>query len=288
MRWRIASLAVLCALLAAPAGARADAIADSVATLHGSGGYKLRLQAALTLAKSTDDRAILALIRALDRDSEPAVRRVAALALQKNVSARTRKNVREAALDGLRDALRDKDKKVRAAAKQALTTLESMFAVKAPRVFVTIEASKDRTRKAGSRAVSELDKAVRSRVARASKDYALEWPDGVLPTGEELEKHGTRAFIVTSAVAKVTIGKRGGRAEVACTVEIRVAPWGGTDGDERWIADQTGNATGSGKATTGTSSTAIAGGVVDCVAAVGEQLTDDKIVPFIRRLASSR
>lgn len=288
MRRGIAALVVLCALLAAPAASRADAIADSVADLQGSGGYKLRLQAALVLAKSTDDRAILALVRALDRDREPAVRRVAALALQKNITARTRKNVRDAALDGLRDALQDRDKKVRAAAKQALATLDAMFSVKAPRVFITIESPRDRTRKAPSRAVTELDKAVRARVARASKDYALEWPDGALPTGEELEKYGTRAFAVSSAVAKVTISKRAGRAEVACTVEIRVAPWGGTDGDERWVADQTGNASGSGKATTGTTDAAIAGGVVDCVAAVAEQLTDDKIVPFIRRLASSR
>jgi hypothetical protein len=69
---------------------------------------------------------------------------------------------------------------------------------------------------------------------------------------------------------------------------MRISPWEGTDGEERWVANQTGKATGSGKAMTGSSDSQIANGMVDCVAAVGEQLTADKVVPFIKGLAKQK
>jgi hypothetical protein len=287
MRGLVAA-AILAVSIAAPAPATADAIADRVDELEGGAGYKVRVAAALALSKSTDQRAVEALATAVRKDPDAAVRRVSALALKKVVTANTRKSTRALAIGALEHAAAsDKDKKVRKAAARALAALETLLRANAPAVFVRVTQSTDKTKKAPDRAVSELDKVVRAEVVRASKDYAVDWPDG-LPTGDELSQLGTRAFIVTATVAKLKIDKTGGRAEIACTIEIRVAPWAGTDGEERWVANQTGKATGNGKATTASHDKAVAGGVVDCVGAVGEQLTSDQIVPFIRRLASSK
>lgn len=274
--------------LATPRLATADKIDEQVETLEGRGGYKARLAAALALSKATDDRAVIALAAALGNDRESSVRKVAALALKQMVTGATGSGARSKAVAALeRASAKDKDKKVRAAAARALTTIQELLASKAPRVFVNIDQPKDKTKKAPSRAVSELDKAVRAEVKRASKDYSVDWP-GSLPTAAELDRLGTRAFIVAASVAKLTIAKNGKKAEVSCTVEVRVAPWEGTDGEERWVANQTGKATGSGKASTGSSDAQIANGMVDCVAAVGEQLTADKVVPFIKGLAKQK
>jgi len=266
--------------------AHADSVADNIAELSGGDSYKLRIAAAAALASTSDDRAVKALATALRIDKDPQVRKVAAVALKKSVTARTGKSARSAAIEALKVGSRDKDTKVRTASRDALDTLQVAFSGRAPKVFVKIEPVKDKTRKAKA-ATPELAKAVRGEVTRASRDYAVDWT-GTLPTGRELEQLGTRAFVVDAAVSKVSIAQANGRTEITCSIEIRVSPWGGSDGEERWVANQTGKATGSGKATTGNNPRAIDGGIVDCVAAVGEQLTSDQVVPFIRRLASSR
>jgi hypothetical protein len=287
MRRSLIALAIAMATsFAVPPPARADAIDDNVVELFDGKSYKVRVAAAVALAKTPDNRAVIALAGALRDDRDPAVRRAAALALRKVVTASTSRKAQTEALDALRAAGRDKDKKVRKAAERTLEDLEAILATKAPKVFVNIDAPVDKTKKAGRSAVAELARVVRAQVSRASKEYAVEWP-GDLPTGDELERLGTRAIIVAASVSKLTMTKKGGRTEIACSIEIRVGPWAGSDGKERWAAGQTGKATGSAKATTGTSDRQVSVGVTDCVVAVGEQLTSDKVVPFIKSLASS-
>jgi hypothetical protein len=281
----IAVLSLIAVVVARPAPVRADAIDDNIDELA-TGSIKVRITAAAALAKASDDRAVKALARALRKDKDGKVRNAAALALKRSVTQRTGKAARTAALDALKAASKDKDSKVKAAAKEALAELQAILSTKAPKVFVKVERAKDKSKKAKA-ATPELEKAVKSEVARASRDFAVDW-GGSLPTGRELEQLGTRAFVVDASVAKIQIRQANGRAEVTCSIEIRVAPWGGSDGEERWVANQMGKATGSGKATTGSTQRAIDGGIIDCVAAVGEQLTSDQIVPFIRRLASAK
>ena len=270
--------------LAATPPASADSLDDNIDDLEGDDSYKVRVSAAVALSKTPDDRAVIALSRALRSDRDASVRRAAALALKKVVTAQTRKKVQADALAALRGAAKDKDKKVRKAAEKTLDALEGILAAKMPKVFINVDLPTDKTKKAGSDAISALARVVRAEVTRAAKSYAVEWP-GDLPTGDELDQYGTQAFLVAASVSKLTMTSKNGRIEVACTVEIRVGPWAGSDGKERWSAGQTGKATGSGKATTGTSSRARATGVVDCVSAVGEQLTSDKVIPFIKGLA---
>lgn len=289
---RVLAVLAACLLLCAR-GAYADAIDQNVREL-GNGGYKIRLAAALTLSKSKDARAVIALADALMADTDATIRRVAALALEKMVDDNTPDDAKQLALDALeRAAKSDRDDKVKASAQGAMRALSGLRRAKAshgggrggsrPEVFVDIEAS-DQSKKAPADAPARLAKVVKGQISRSG--YATDWPGG-LPTQSELSSSRSRAFIVASTVKKVEVTKTARNATVACTVSVRIAPWTGTDGGEKWEANKAANASGSAKAQTGTSQREIDGGVRDCLEAVAEDVTARQVVPFLKRLAQA-
>jgi hypothetical protein len=287
------ALAVIaaCLLLCARA-ASADSIDQYVRDL-GGGGYKVRLAAALALSKSKDARAVIALADALNGDSDATIRRVSALSLEQMVDARTADDAKELAIDALeRAAKSDHDAKVKASAAGALRALSGLKHARTshagasgdrPEVFVNIEAS-DQSKKAPSDAPGRLMKVVKVQIAKTG--YATDWPGG-LPTQSELTSSRSRAFIVASTVKKVEVTRTARNATVACTVSVRIAPWTGTDGGEKWEANKAASAQGSAKAQTGTSQREIDGGVRDCLEAVAEDVTSRQVVPFLKRLAQA-
>lgn len=108
-----AVLVCLCMQGTAQADARTDFLVKMLAT---SSQFRVRAQAALALASSPgDDKVAAALVKALRGDDHPAVRAASASALE---GAGTQ------VATALRDALRDEDKTVRAAAKKALEEIE--------------------------------------------------------------------------------------------------------------------------------------------------------------------
>ncbi|HTR51747.1 MAG TPA: HEAT repeat domain-containing protein [Kofleriaceae bacterium] len=283
----VLALMVLCARTAV-----ADKIDQNVRALHGSSSAKVRLAAALALSKSRDARAVIAVADALEHDDDAAIRRVCALALEKMVNARTAADATAVALDSLdRVAAGDDDGNVRRTATKAAAALahfrrapQKPAAVARgdrPEVFVKIDATIDPTGRASPEAGERLRAIVKKNVEGIG--YATAWP-GTLPTGADLASAGSQAFIVASTVKKVDISRVGGRTQVACTVSIRIAPWSGSDGGEKWEASRAANAQGSAKATTGTSDRDVANGVRDCLEAVTEDLTARQIVPFLKRL----
>ena len=287
---RVLAVIAACLVLTARA-AHADAIDQNVRDL-GGGGYKIRLAAALTLSKSKDARAVIALADALMSDSDATIRRVSALALEKMVDERTPDDAKELALDALeRAAKSDRDDKVKASAANAMRALSGLRRGKTthggggsrPDVFVDIEAS-DQSKKAPADAPARLAKVVKGQITRSG--YATEWPGG-LPTQSELTSSRSRAFIVASTVKKVEVTKTARNATVACTVSVRIAPWTGTDGGEKWEANKAASASGSAKAQTGISQREIDGGVRDCLEAVAEDVTSRQVVPFLKRLAQA-
>lgn len=284
MRRVVALAVVLLALMPSPI-ARADAIDTSVATLT-SGSVKVRLSAAAALSGYPDDRSVIALAQALRTDKDASVRRAAALALAKVVTRKTGKPARTKAMDALKAASAkktEKDKKVRAtAAKIHKALTKALAAPKGPPVFVNVDPSADTTKRAPARAVTELDKSVKAMVTKAS--YSVEWPEDALPTGKELRKHGTTAFVLGASVTKLDFAKKGARVTVSCAVEVKVSPWSGSDGGERWVSGETAKASGSGSAESGSSSSSMAGGAVDCVKAVAERVVGDKIAPHIKKV----
>lgn len=285
-----AAIAVLLATIAVADAARADAIDDEAAQLRSAPGYKRRLAAVLALSKSHDARAVRALADGLGRDKEVQIRRVAALALGKAVDASTPIAARDAAIAALTAAGKDADRKVRELAARSLTTLTALGrpapAGDAPAVYVHLGDGTDLSSKAPRDAVARLVKAVRLTVARRAPGVATAWP-GQAPTAQELTAAGTRAFLVAPTISALSVSKKGNQAEIACTVSVRIAPWSGVDGSEKWSAQRAASASGSGKAYTGADPTSIAGGMRDCVLGVGEEVTAKEVVPFLRKLIGS-
>ena len=74
---------------------------------------------------------------------------------------------------------------------------------------------------------------------------------------------------------------------MSCKLEIRVAPWSGTDGGEKWEANKAASASGSAKAMTGNTERDITTGMRDCLEAVAEDVTTRQIMPFLKHLATT-
>jgi hypothetical protein len=286
------ALAVVTAWLLMGGAARADTLETNIGQMKDS-SYKVRLAALLALSKSHDPRAVIVIADALRKDDEPTIRRVAALALGKMIDARTADDARELGLDALAEAAAgDADLKVRATAERAQQDLSGLRRKKKdpdnrpdkPGVFVNIDSTTDLSKVAPSDAGERLARIVRKSVERTG--YATSWPGG-LPTQTELATSHSRAFIVASTVRKIEFSKVSRQTQISCKVEIRVAPWSGTDGGEKWEANKAASASGSAKAMTGNSDREIAGGVRDCLEAVAEDVTTRQIMPFLKRLATA-
>ncbi|HEU5054945.1 MAG TPA: HEAT repeat domain-containing protein, partial [Kofleriaceae bacterium] len=267
---------------------------DSANQLRGSRDYKIRLSAALHLAKQQGDRrAVKALGRALMLDSESTVRRVAALSLGALLTPGLPEDARKLGLKALeQSAQTDGDKRVRASAGSALLRARAQLGSLAQtggggggrgRLFVHVGKPSDRTGKLPSGSVEMVQAAVRGALRRNAPDYQMS--SGSPPTRSELASRRLRGYYVGAAVAKVAIESSGGATEVRCTVSLRVSPWTGRDGNERLVANESATASGSGRVQTsaGDSNRAAA----DCAVAVSEELTARQVVPFLRRVAAA-
>ena len=268
----------------------AGSVDGNIKQLGRSNPFKVRLAAALALSKLREPRAVIALAGALRDDEDAKIRRVSVLALSKMIDAKTADDAKELGLGAIENAAdNDGDDKVRETAKRALKSLSSLRKKKgtpnAPAVFVNIDATSDQSNKLPSGASARLTKIVKTNVERIG--YSTSWPGNALPTSADLSSSRSRAFIVASTVKKVDITKAGTQTQIACTVVLRVAPWQGTDGGERWEANKAASASGSAKATTGNRNSDIQSGVRDCVEAVAEDVTSRQVVPFLKRLAQA-
>jgi hypothetical protein len=228
----------------------------------------------------------------LENDKDPTVRRVAALALEKMVDERTPDDARELALASLEQAAKhDKDAKVKSTAATALRALASVrksgkATISArPAVFVNIDMAIDQSKKAPKDAADRVSRIVKKSI-ESKTGYATTWPGG-LPTSKDLSSSKAQAYIVASTVKKIEVTKGPRQSTIACTVAIRVAPWGGKDGGEKWEANKAASASGSAKAMTGNSDRDVQSGMRDCLEAVAEDVANRQVVPFIKRLAAT-
>ena len=287
-------LAVLtaCLLLLAGRIARADQIDQNVKETH-SKSSKVRLAATLSLSKSKDARAVLAVAGELENDEDPTIRRVAALALEKMVDQTTADDAKTLAFTALETARdTDGDAKVKSTASSTLKALAPLkksaraSGSSKPAVFVNIDVATDQSKKAPKDAADRVVKVVRKSI-ESKTGYATTWPGGGLPTSKDLTTSKSQAYIVASTVKKIEVTKGARQATIACTVAIRVAPWGGKDGGEKWEANKAASASGSAKAMTGNSDRDISSGMRDCLEAVAEDVSTRQVVPFIKHLATN-
>jgi hypothetical protein len=252
--------------------------------------YKIRFAAAFSLWKSRDPRAVFAIANALTYDDDSSVRRIAAIVLSKMIDATTGVDARELGLDALAAAAtNDPDQKVRAIAARGYQDLVGLrrksdeLEPAKPKVFVNVDRTTDLSKMVPSNAGKQIARIVRKSVECIG--YATSWPGGP-PTQSDLTRNHARAFIIASTVKKIELTKLSDRVQVSCDLEIRVAPWSGTDGGERWDANKAASTSGSSKAMTGNSNGEIAGGVRDCLDAVAEDVTR-QIMAFLKRVAAN-
>jgi hypothetical protein len=290
-------LAVLAAcLLFCSGAARADSIDRNVKELAAGKPTKVRTAAVLTLGKSKDPRAVLALATTVTKDADPTIRRIAILQLEKMIDAKTADDARVLAFDSLeKTAKSDKDPKVRETATNVLRKIAAYNKKAAapavasnsskPTVFVNIDKAIDQSKKAPQDAPDRVAKIVRKGIERTG--YSTNWPGGGMPTSKELATNKSQGYIVASTVKTIEVTKGGKQTTIACTVAIRVAPWGGKDGGEKWEANRAASASGSAKAMTGNSASDISSGMRDCLEAVAEDVTNRQVVPFLKRLAQA-
>lgn len=233
----------------------------------------------------------------LTNDGDSTIRRVSALALEKMVDASTAEDARELALDALDRAARsDRDPKVKSTAESTLRALSGLRRTNnsssgstakgnKPSVFVNIDSATDQSKKAPKDAPDRVVKIVRKSIEKTG--YATSWPGG-LPTSRELTQNKSQAYIVAANVKKIDVTKGARQTTIACTVAIRVAPWSGKDGGEKWEANKAASASGSAKAMTSSNSdSAVMSGMRDCLEAVAEDVTNRQVVPFLKRLAAT-
>jgi hypothetical protein len=118
--WAAALIVSLCLASGVQADSRGDFLIRMLST---SSQFRVRAQAALALGSgSPDESAVNALAYALRKDDHPAVRAASASALERLRATNQ--------LSALKEALRDQDKAVRAAAKRAVEELSRVATVK--------------------------------------------------------------------------------------------------------------------------------------------------------------
>jgi hypothetical protein len=286
---RVLAVVAACLMLCTRT-ASADDVDVSVRQLDGNTPYKVRLAAALSLAKSRDARAVISLASALRNDGEESIRRVAAVALEKMIDASTPEDARDLGIGALEHAAaNDADQRVRSTAAQAAKALAGLRRKRGttdkPPVFVNVDATTDQSKQLPSDASDRLTRLLRRSVERTG--YSTSWPGG-LPTSAELSSNQSRAFIVGGTVKKVEIVRVGGRTQIGCTVAVRIAPWMGKDGGERWEANRAASASGSAKAMCGNRDRDIQSGIRDCVEAVVEDVASRQVMPFLKQVASGK
>ncbi len=272
-RWLPWSLWLLIALVVGwPAAARADQVDRLVGQLESSKDYKVRLSAALNLAKLGDGRAIPAFIKALG-DKDNTVRGVAAAGLGKLVSSATPANLRTRVLAALRQsAAGDDNAFVRKQAQKAYDSLRRVSGggaqVAAGATYIHIGAM---AAQAGNRA--ELVALMRQTAQRTLRSRApamvIDWPGGGAPSAKSIKEKQLHAYFVDGTVNAINVA--GGTVE--CKVSMLLATYP--------AKSMFGFLKGGAKVEGGGSAGEADAAAQDCVVAVIEDLIARKIIPTI-------
>lgn len=268
--------------------ATSQASADRIQTLSkrlSSGSDKVRISAALSLAKSKDSRAIQALSRSLAKDRSAAIRRISAASLGQRLQQQVSNKVRRGAIAALKKAsIKDRDAKVRTSAKVALTKASMGNAAASSKtrtkgVLVAVATPKKLSRRLPRKTASMMQKAVRKTIRDKAPSFVKTAPGTTMPSSSQLKKSGMAGFSVEPNLSKLKLVRSGRRVTVQCEVKMRVMPWA-TKGESLAI-NNSATVTGSASVTSSNSSQAIADSSQACISAVVTQVTSNQIVPFL-------
>ena len=292
-------------MVSAGTGGSADSsasIGEDIEEMESGSDYKVRLSAAVRLARTHDPRATAAMVRVLESEPSKTMRRLAALSLGTMVDGSTPRKLRAEVERVLAHAAEeDVDRKVRRHAQRSLEKLATVPArpdVASPQpprttgrpqgVFLHVSAPRDVARNSPKGLAPLLHDTVRGALRKHAPEYRLDWPTQSPPTASDLERARMRAYRVQAAVMEYRIQPRGSMAEVECQVTVQVNPWQGSDTAERWSERQAAAASGRGRVRGDNRREAIAAAQRDCVTTVAERITSEQVVPFLRRLEAAK
>lgn len=275
-RLLVFAVAMLCVLAGA---AHADNVDDLMRDLKSGSDYKVRLSAALSLAKLNNKRAIPAFVIALS-DSDKTVRGASAVALGKLIDASTPAAQRDQVKAALERMIGKESSD--SAKKQAQKTLDMIKAMSGgsgagtgSSVFVDVGPMSSKAAKGDNVKLKALMKKTTEKTfGSKAKDLAIAWPTGKSPTRKELDAKKVAGFHVDGTLTELTVKEKGSAATVSCKVSMLIA----TFPEKSVFGFLNGGA--SVTASNDAADVALAG--EDCLAAVVEDLVAKKIIPTIK------
>lgn len=265
--------------------AQADKADKLIAQLSQSADYKVRLSAALNLAKLGDKRTkvIEAFIGALE-DSDKTVRGVAAASLAKLVDSSTKEALRKRAVARLKQVAKSDDNKfVQRQAQKAYDALAGIGSSEPAGGGIYVDIG-DMSAKAGNSAKMKalMRKTVQRTFSKKARSMRTEWPGGGSPSKKELGS--TEAFHVDGTLTELTQQSKGSSTLVTCKVSMLIATFRygkGSEPEKSMFGFLNGGAT----VQAGSSAKDIGFAEEDCVVAVIEDLVAKKVIPTIQTRA---
>jgi len=276
VRW-LALVAIALALVAGSGTAGADNVDNLIGQLKGGTDYKVRLSAALSLAKLGDTRAIRPFSDALLRDGDKTVRGAAAVGLAKLVDGTTSRSDRKYAIDALVKASNgDPNAFVKKQAEKALSAIRAIddaAQVVAGGIYVDVGAMSAKT-DGGEPMRALMKKTTTKALNKNARDMMTAWPGGGTPSRGQLEAKKTSAYHVDGTLTELGVKEKGSTAVVSCKISMLIA----TYPEKSMFGFLNGGA--SVQASAAPDDIELA--KQDCVVAVVEDLVVKKIIPTIK------
>lgn len=277
---RVAAPLLVLAILLVARIAHADAV-DTLVKQLGDSSDKVRLAAALNLAKAGDERGILPLAKSLLNDDDKNVRGAAAVALGRLLKANPKSRYKNLATANLKTAARsDGSEFVKTQAQNALASIGAGDSGATPQptggagIYVNIGPMSSKTKSSKNdkwRAL--MVKTASKTLTKVAGSMQQSWPGGA-PSKADLAKKRVSGFYVDGTLNELTVKTSGGGATISCKVSMLLADYP----DKSVFGFLNGGAS----VTASSSQTDQDLASEDCVSAVIENLITSKIVPTIK------
>ena len=279
----IAPVLVLIGLLLVARTAHADAVSTLIKQL-GHSSDKVRLAAALNLAKAGDERGILPLAKTLLNDSDRNVRGASAVGLGILVKDNPDTRYKNLAIANLKTAAaRDSSDFVQTQAQNALKAIggggggSSRPSGGSGGIYVNVGPMSSKTTSSQNTKLRALMvKTAQKTLSKVASNMQQSWPGGT-PSKSELAKKRVAGFYVDGTLNELKVKTSGSGATISCKVSMLLADYP----DKSVFGFLSGGA--SVTASSSPSDQALAS--EDCVQAVIENLITSKIVPTIKSKA---
>ena len=286
LRWSLCALVAMSLSFVGAREAGADRIKHLSTQLSKSRSAKVRISAALGLAKSDDTRALVALTRSLRSDSSADIRRIAAASLGQRVQRKISKSSRKKVIAALQKASKsDRDSKVRSSAKVALAKAELDADVpatgtsKSKGIMVGVTAPDNVSSRLPKHTAALLQSRVKQVINEKSPRSVRTAPGTGMPSSLQLKRSGMAGYSVTPNISMLKLKRKGRQTFVTCEIKMKLSPWAGAGGSLN--VEKSATVTGSGTVSSGSSKQQISDSSDACIEAVVTQVTANQVVPFL-------